>query len=78
MYTLVWALAGGLYSKQQNLTLYNGNVQLKLYTVKPVPNSHSKIDISNFCLFCTFTSQVNSYGHGRTVRKPNHTFPGQA
>ena len=24
-----------------------------------------------FCLFCCFTSQVNSYGHGRTVyRRP--------
>ena len=26
------------------------------------------------CLFCCFTSQVNSYGHGRTVSSPNHTF----
>ena len=26
------------------------------------------------CLFCCFTSQVNSYGHGETVRSPNHTF----
>ena len=25
-------------------------------------------------LFCCFTSQVNSYGHGRTVSSPNHTF----
>ena len=32
-----------------------------------------------FCLFCCFTSQVNSYGHGRTVSLPNHSFfPGQA
>ena len=31
------------------------------------------------CLFCCFTSQVNSYDHGRTVSSPNHTFiPGQA
>ena len=31
------------------------------------------------CLFCCFTPQVNSYGHGRTVSSPNHTFfPGQA
>ena len=30
-------------------------------------------------LFCCFTSQVNSYGHGGTVSSPNHTFfPGQA
>ena len=28
----------------------------------------------NVCLFCCFTSQVNSYGHGRTVSSPNHTF----
>ena len=25
-------------------------------------------------LFCCFTSQVNSYGHGGTVSSPNHTF----
>ena len=25
-----------------------------------------------FCLFCCFTSQVNSYGHGGTVSSPNH------
>ena len=27
-----------------------------------------------FCLFCCFTSQVNSYGHGRMASSPNHTF----
>ena len=27
-----------------------------------------------FVLFCCFTSQVNSYGHGGTVSSPNHTF----
>ena len=26
------------------------------------------------CLFCCFTPQVNSYGHGGTVSSPNHTF----
>ena len=26
------------------------------------------------CLFCCFTSQVNSYGHGGTVISPNYTF----
>ena len=26
------------------------------------------------CLFCCFTSQVNSYGHGGTVISPNHVF----
>ena len=26
------------------------------------------------CLFCCFTSQVNSYGHGGTVSSHNHTF----
>ena len=26
------------------------------------------------CLFGCFTSQINSYGHGRTVSSPNHTF----
>ena len=36
-------------------------------------------DVANFvpwdiCLFCCFTSQVNSYGHGGTVSSPNHTF----
>ena len=28
----------------------------------------------HFCLFCCFTSQVNSYGHGVTVSSHNHTF----
>ena len=27
-----------------------------------------------FVLFCCFTSQVNSYGHGKTVSSSNHTF----
>ena len=27
-----------------------------------------------FCLFCSFTSQVNNYGHGGTVSSPNPTF----
>ena len=27
-----------------------------------------------FVLFCCFTSQVNSYGHGGTVSLPSHTF----
>ena len=27
-----------------------------------------------FCLFCCFTSMVNSYGHGGMVSSPNHTF----
>ena len=27
-----------------------------------------------FCLICCFTSQVNSYGHGRAVSSPNYTF----
>ena len=26
------------------------------------------------CLFCCFTSQINSYGHCGTVSSPNHTF----
>ena len=27
-----------------------------------------------FVRFCSFTSQVNSYGHGGTVSLPDHTF----
>ena len=34
--------------------------------------------VVDFCLFCCFTSQVNSYGHCETVSSPNHNFPGQA
>ena len=30
--------------------------------------------VFSFCLFCCFTSQVNSYGHGGTVSSPKHTF----
>ena len=26
------------------------------------------------CMFCCFTSQLNSHGHGGTVSSPNHTF----
>ena len=29
---------------------------------------------TDFCLFCCFTSQVNSYGHCGTVSSPKHTF----
>ena len=28
----------------------------------------------DFSLFCCFTSQVNSYGHGETVSSPDLTF----
>ena len=37
-------------------------------------SSHSIQRILFVCLFCCFTSQVNSYGHGGTVSSPNHTF----
>ena len=37
-------------------------------------NSKRAITYLFICLFCCFTSQVNSYGHGRTVSSPNHTF----
>ena len=30
--------------------------------------------LEKFCLFCCFTSPVNSYGHCGTVSSPNHTF----
>ena len=33
-----------------------------------------EIDTFIVCLFCCFTSQVNSYGHCRTVSSPNHTY----
>ena len=32
------------------------------------------IELMCICLFCCFTSQVNSYGHGGTVSSPDHTF----
>ena len=31
-------------------------------------------NVNYICLFCCFTSQVNSYGHYGTVSSPNHTF----
>ena len=34
----------------------------------------TQLNLSFFCLFCCFTSQVNSYGHYGTVSSPNHTF----
>ena len=30
--------------------------------------------VRNYFLFCPFTSQVNSNGHGGTVSSPNYTF----
>ena len=32
------------------------------------------MDACFVCLFCCFTSQVNSYGHCGMVSSPNHTF----
>ena len=32
------------------------------------------LERSLFWVFCCFTSQVTSYGHGGTVSSPNHTF----
>ena len=37
-------------------------------------DSESDTDYLFVCLFCCFTSQVNSYGHCGTVSSPNHTF----
>ena len=37
-----------------------------------IPDLHPKCLF--VCLFCCFTSQVNSYGHGGMVNSPNHTF----
>ena len=48
-----------------------------VHSVK-VERAFCPLNIRFFCcccfLFCCFTSQVNSYGHGRTVSSPNHTF----
>ena len=45
------------------------------WTTGFLQQSKSFVSIYSFvCLFCCFTSQVNSYGHGRTVSLPNHTF----
>ena len=30
--------------------------------------------MGTFCMFCCFTSQVNSYGHDGAVSSPSHTF----
>ena len=45
----------------------SGLALLKCYIVKSV----ARVFV---CLFCCFTSQVNSYGHCGTVSSPNHTF----
>ena len=42
-----------------------------LYTRNPKMGTLANIF---FCLFCCFTSHVNSYGHGGTVSSPNHIF----
>ena len=36
--------------------------------------TYQVINLVFVCLFCYFTSQVNSYGHCGTVSSPNHTF----
>ena len=38
------------------------------------PFACNTFTLQTVCLFCCFTSQVNSYGHGGTVSSPNHTF----
>ena len=43
-----------------------------------VPSLLEPLKFLFVCLFCCFTSQVNSYGHGGTISSPNHTFPWQA
>ena len=30
--------------------------------------------LAKILFVCCFTSQINSYGHGRVVSSPNHTF----
>ena len=46
--------------------------------LRKIDDIESKVSIL-FCLFCYFTSQVNSYGYGGMVSSPNYTFfPGQA
>ena len=34
----------------------------------------TRLWVYDIVMFCCFTSQVNSYGHGGTVSSPNHTF----
>ena len=50
----------------------------KLQIDKPASFLSFYLENSGFvCLFCCFTSQVNSYGHGGTVSSPNHFFLGK-
>ena len=48
-----------------------GPTQAKLSTPSRSPKKTPGLFV---CLFCCFTSQVNSYGHCGTVSSPNHTF----
>ena len=48
--------------------------QVLLYAWVKVFRINSEFRFLFVCLFCCFTSQVNSYGHGGTVSSPNHTF----
>ena len=60
------ALTHVMYDKK--MLCFHAYVQVNKCSVMPD-------DMKNcFCLFCCFTSQVNSYGHGGTVSSPNHTF----
>ena len=47
------------------------NIMSVLIWVQIVCNGYQQ---TTFFLFCCFTSQVKSYGHGGTVSSPNHTF----
>ena len=52
---------------------------MKTFEVKEYTNRHHKRFADGrsdgfVCLFCCFTSKVNSYGHGGMVSSPNHTF----
>ena len=62
----------------KTVSLSNQNLQIYWSFIPCIcVGSHSlyiMTDACFVCLFCCFTSQVNSYGHCGTVSPPNHTF----
>ena len=56
------------------MTRVFATVVCKVICQEDADKERNVLFVQSFCFVCCFTSQVNSYGHGRRVSSPNHTF----
>ena len=56
------------------LTVIYATMAMKIGAAKAAIDTIIRPEQVIVCLFCCFTSQVNSYVHCGTVSSPNHTF----